>query len=76
MIYLHMELFGYEDLLYDLANSKVKIQLNALQKELFDRCKLGALFEFEGEPQIKVYALFREEKGFNVDDYKLYVDKL
>lgn len=65
-----MELFGYEDFLFELARSGIKIQLNELQAILFQKRQLGHLFDFEGKPQIKVYGLFREEKPFSVHEYK------
>lgn len=66
-----MELFGYEDLLFELASSGIKIQLNELQKILFKKCNLGPLFEFNGKPQLKVYARFREERSFTTDEYDM-----
>lgn len=65
-----MEIFGYEDLLVDLARSGIKIQLMELQSILFGNRQLNHLFEFDGEPQIKVYALFREEIPFTSHEYQ------
>lgn len=65
-----MEVFGYEDLLYKLARSNIRIQLNIMQSVLFEHLQYSSLFKFDGNPQIKVYAFLREEKPFEVLEYR------
>lgn len=65
-----MELFGYEELLYELARSNIKIQLNNVQSILFENLPCSSLFKFDGPPQITVYARFREERAFEALEYK------
>lgn len=66
-----MEVFGYEELLFQLARSNIKIRLHDLQMILFKKCGHDALFRFNGQPQLKVYALVQGEKAIEEGDYKL-----
>lgn len=68
-----MELFGCEDILFELAHAGIKIQLARPQKVLFDRCNHGQLFEFDGEPQLKIFADIRELPYFRIKDYAALV---
>lgn len=63
-----MELFGYEDLLIELARIGLRIQLTEPQKVLFNQINQGDLFKFGGMPQIKVY-LHSSDKCYTHDDY-------
>lgn len=68
--YLDMDLFGYEDLLLELAHNGVKIQLNEVQKILFRICRNYADFQYNGEPEIKVYARFKPLVAFEKSEYE------
>lgn len=65
-----MELFGSEEILFELARDGMKIAITTPQKVLFGRCNLGELFEFDGLPQLKVYAYIRETKPLSQQDYE------
>lgn len=71
--YLDMDLFGYEDLLLELAHNGVKIQLNEVQKILFRICRNYADFQYNGEPEIKVYARFKPLVAFEKSEYETWV---
>lgn len=64
-----MELFGYEDLLIELARIGLRIQLTEPQKVLFNQINQGDLFKFDGTPQIKVY-LYSSGKCYKQNDYE------
>lgn len=68
-----MDLFGYEELLVELARSGLKIQLNVLQKRLFSVGMLGDLFEFDEPAHIKVYARFYKQTPFTQQNYEKLV---
>lgn len=67
---MQVDIFGYEDILYELALNGIKIQLLQIQRELFDQCNHGHLFDFDGQPQIKVFVNSLREPGyFRTKDY-------
>ncbi|XP_055314982.1 uncharacterized protein LOC129575411 [Sitodiplosis mosellana] len=74
-IYLLMELFGYEELLFELAREGVKIQLYEPQKVVFKRCNHGGLFEFEGPPQLRVFPNISQVKALRQRDYERLFDE-
>lgn len=69
-MYLHMEIFGYEDLLFELAKSGIKVQLNDLQKLLVEDLKQSDLFRYDGDPDVKVFARCSEQRAFEIGEYK------
>lgn len=69
-IYLNIQLFGYEELLYELASRGVKIQLTTSQKMLFERNGHGHLFKFNEPPDIKVFASDITENVFSWEQYE------
>lgn len=52
---MHIDPFGYEHLLYELACQNIKIKLCKVQRFLFQQVKLGDLFHYDGDPQIMVW---------------------
>lgn len=72
-IYLHTEVYGYEELLCGLAQEEIKIRLNELQKVQFDHCELGEWFQFDGTPQIEVCVSVSAEHPFTQSDYELVI---
>lgn len=55
-IYVNVHIFGFEELLYALASSGLKVGLESSQKRLFRYSGHEDLFEFEGSPDITVFA--------------------
>lgn len=74
-IFLHIELFGYEDLLCELARKKIKIKLCKIQSILFKRVGMEEWFDFNGDPQITVWARFKDEIALKPREYKRFVLK-
>lgn len=57
-MFLHIEAFGYEELLHQLALKPLKIKLCSIQQILFEYAGLETMFQYDGEPQIIVWAPF------------------
>lgn len=74
-IYLHIELFGYEDLLYELARCGIKIQLFPIHKKLFKYVGLEKVFDYAGEPNIIVCPRVRARNALHPHNYERSVLK-
>lgn len=70
---MHIELFGYEDLLYELARNKIKIQLCKVQKHLFKCGGVEEVFNYDGDPQIKVWVRLKDEVPLKQHHYEKFV---
>lgn len=71
-IYLFIEMFGFEEILYELARAGVKIELSQPQKALFNLCNHGDLFEFDGLPQLIVHPYISKFVPLRKQDYERF----
>lgn len=72
-IVLHIEVFGYEALLYELARSNIKIELTDCHKYWFGQAGFADVFDYEGEPHIKLSLRFQAKDVFSARQYKRFV---
>lgn len=67
---LHMDVFGCEDLLVELARKDLKVQLSPVQRILLNQTGYGHLFEFDGKPDVTVYARLPKNRSCTKSQYK------
>lgn len=70
---MDIDLFGYEDLLHELARNEIKIQLGIVQKAVFGHGGVEEVFEYDGDPQIKVWSRFKDGEAFKRHEYIEFV---
>ena len=68
-IFLDIEVFGYEDLLYELAHNHIKIGLCKIQESVFKYGGQYEKFKYDGVPDIKVWARFKDEVAIKPHQY-------
>ncbi|XP_031628419.1 uncharacterized protein LOC116344139 isoform X2 [Contarinia nasturtii] len=74
-ILLHTDIFGYEELIHRLAQNGIKIKLNTLQKILFEQNGHSDLFNFDGQPQIKIYSPIGTIRELSQRHYELLFER-
>lgn len=72
-MYLDMELFGYEDLLFELARNGIKVELHEVQKRLVENLKESDLFRYDGDADLKVFARDFGKRVYTERDYRKLV---
>lgn len=66
-----MELFGYEDILVEMARNSIKVQLVDAQRALFNASKKSNLFNYHGEPHVKVNARISKVPAYTIEAYRM-----
>lgn len=67
-LYFHIDFYGYEELLLELAQNGTKIQLFHPQKLLFAKSKYAEHFQFDGKPDLILFIPNPEMTEYTVDD--------